>query len=102
MPYPSRSLMQSRPVVLSLYDLTGEAVRPWAEAGYHCHIFDIQHPKSSPIEYVGDHGGAIVRCHADLHKASTLFSIADMFKDANVVFHDNACWTDFKTEKGAA
>ena len=30
--------------VISLFDLTGEAVKPWAEAGYDCYIFDAQHP----------------------------------------------------------
>ena len=32
-------------IVLSLYDLTGVMVRPWAEAGFDCFIADIQHPK---------------------------------------------------------
>jgi hypothetical protein len=32
-----------RKVVLSLYDFTGEALKPWAEAGYECYAFDIQH-----------------------------------------------------------
>ena len=31
-------------IVLSLYDYTGEALKPWAEAGYTCYAFDIQHP----------------------------------------------------------
>ena len=30
-------------VVISLYDFTGVAVRPWAEEGYECYCFDIQH-----------------------------------------------------------
>ncbi len=30
--------------VLSLCDLTGNMVRPWAEAGYECIIVDLQHP----------------------------------------------------------
>ena len=30
-------------LVVSLFDLTGIMVKPWAEAGYECHIFDIQH-----------------------------------------------------------
>lgn len=30
--------------VLSLCDKTGNAVRPWAEAGYECWIVDLQHP----------------------------------------------------------
>lgn len=32
-------------IVLSLYDLSGAMVRPWAEAGFECFIVDIQHPK---------------------------------------------------------
>lgn len=31
-------------VIISLFDKTGNMVRPWAEAGYDCHCFDIQHP----------------------------------------------------------
>ena len=30
--------------VISLCDLTGHMVLPWAEAGYECYVFDIQHP----------------------------------------------------------
>jgi hypothetical protein len=29
--------------VVSLFDLTGVMVKPWSDAGYDCHIFDIQH-----------------------------------------------------------
>lgn len=32
-----------KPAIVSLFDYTGEAVRPWAEAGHPCYIFDIQH-----------------------------------------------------------
>ena len=32
--------------VISLYDFTGEALRPWAEAGYQCFAYDIQ-----PVSY---------------------------------------------------
>lgn len=31
-------------VVLSLCDRTGVMVEPWREAGYECHIVDVQHP----------------------------------------------------------
>ena len=34
--------MEDRKYVISLYDYTGEALRPWAEAGYHCFAYDIQ------------------------------------------------------------
>ena len=30
-------------IVLSLYDFTGEALKPWADAGHECYAFDIQH-----------------------------------------------------------
>jgi hypothetical protein len=31
------------PIVVSLADLTGRAVEPWAEAGFECYCVDIQH-----------------------------------------------------------
>lgn len=31
--------------VVSFCDLTGEAVKPWAVAGYDCYIVDLQHPR---------------------------------------------------------
>jgi hypothetical protein len=31
-------------VVVSLFDKTGTAVQPWADAGYQCVLFDTQHP----------------------------------------------------------
>lgn len=33
----------STPVVVSLCDLTGTLVKPWAQAGYTCYCVDIQH-----------------------------------------------------------
>lgn len=41
-----------RKVVVSFFDFTGEAVRPWAEAGYECLCLDLQH-KAVRTEYVG-------------------------------------------------
>lgn len=32
------------PIVISLCDLTGNAVRPWARVGYECWCIDLQHP----------------------------------------------------------
>ena len=29
---------------VSLFDYTGNMLKPWLEAGYECHLFDIQHP----------------------------------------------------------
>ena len=31
--------------VASLFDFTGNMLRPWLEAGYECHLFDIQHKR---------------------------------------------------------
>lgn len=36
-------------IVLSLFDYTGNMVRPWAEAGYRCIVVDIQHPAGETI-----------------------------------------------------
>ena len=30
--------------MVSLFDLTGAMAKPWLDAGYECHLFDIQHP----------------------------------------------------------
>jgi hypothetical protein len=32
-------------IVVSLFDVTGNMVRPWAEAGYDCFCYDIQHAR---------------------------------------------------------
>jgi len=31
-------------IAVSLFDYTGNMLKPWAEAGYDCYIIDIQHP----------------------------------------------------------
>ena len=54
--------------VISLYDYTGEALRPWAEAGYQCFAYDIQHEG----ERTEDN---ITYIHADLYDSDTLFEI---------------------------
>ena len=38
----------SVPLIVSLCDLTGNAVRPWAEAGFECWCVDIQHSIRKP------------------------------------------------------
>jgi len=76
--------------VISLYDFTGEALRPWAEAGYQCFAYDIQHKPSpmgdlepasvSGFERLDSHfplnGGNIFKIHADLYDKSVLMEIA--------------------------
>ena len=34
-------------IAVSLFDFTGVMLEPWLEAGYECHIFDIQHKAGS-------------------------------------------------------
>ena len=46
--------------VISCFDLTGNMVRPWAEAGYLCYCVDIQHPQGETRQ------GNIIRVGADM------------------------------------
>lgn len=50
--------------VISFFDYTGNAVRPWAEAGYKCLILDIQHSGISTMYEAGN--GSITAMHMDL------------------------------------
>lgn len=71
-------------IVISLYDYTGEAVMPWAEAGYECYCFDIQHEDT--LAYLAGGGGIIFFEHADLHNRQTIENIIDRFEGQDVVF----------------
>ena len=71
-------------IVISLYDFTGEALKPWAEAGYSCLAFDIQHPETPRVEYVGE--GSIEYIRMDLWDIDNIYKLRDMFKPCNVVF----------------
>lgn len=68
-------------IVLSFYDYTGEAVRPWAEAGYTCYCFDIQHEGSKDVKY---NNGWLVYEHADLHDENTWEHLTETFKHEDV------------------
>ena len=51
-------------IVVSLFDYTGEALRPWAEQGYDCVALDLQHsPEYDYCGMVGD--GRIWYLHWD-------------------------------------
>ena len=72
-------------IVLSLYDFTGEALKPWAEAGYECYAFDIQH-KGSGLQGQGyervdrfDSGGCIYYWHMDLWNVDNIGKLQSMF-----------------------
>lgn len=49
-------------VVVSLFDLTGNMVLPWAEAGFLCYCVDIQHPPGEQRR------GNIIRVGADVRE----------------------------------
>lgn len=72
--------------VISLYDFTGEAVRPWAEVGYDCICFDIQHDASAANVERFAGGGSIIYRHADLHDSATLDALLAEFSESDVVF----------------
>ena len=71
-------------IVISLYDFTGEALKPWAEAGYTCFAFDIQHPEEPRIEYIGK--GCIEYISMDLWNTLNIDRLRDLLKPCNVVF----------------
>lgn len=60
-------------IVISLYDYTGEAVKPWAEAGFDCYCFDIQHNGRTSERYGR---GRITYVEADLYDHNVLTVIA--------------------------
>ncbi len=72
-------------IVISLFDYTGEALRPWAAAGYECIAFDVQHDASGRVDERG-----IKYIHADLstiHRADSALraALGDEWRD-RVVF----------------
>lgn len=52
-------------IVLSLYDYSGNMVRPWARAGYECYCVDIKH-EGREVEEAGD--GGIHYVEADIRE----------------------------------
>ena len=71
--------------VISLYDYTGEALKPWAKKGYTCHAFDIQHDEASLVDRF-EGGGSISFHKADLHDHKNLNAIYYAFADQPVSF----------------
>ena len=89
-------------IVISLYDFTGEACRPWALAGYECHMFDIQHPYGPLRQSYGTKGGSITSHRVDLHKVSTFKALLSKFSDQPVVFGMAFCVCTDLAVSGAA
>ena len=63
--------------VISLYDYTGEALKPWAEAGYECYAYDIQH--TGKMEYFPGSDGIIHYEYCDLHDPQQLAQVYGRF-----------------------
>ena len=73
-------------IVLSLYDFTGEALKPWAEAGYCCYAFDIQHPTDKAVVHEFDSGGFIRYVNMDLWNTDNIAGLQRTFENTDVVF----------------
>ena len=71
-------------IVISLYDFTGEALKPWAEAGYACYAFDIQHLDTKVEGYAN--GGFIRYEGLDLYDFNTHQDLFFRFNGHKVVF----------------
>lgn len=56
--------------VVSLYDESGNMLRPWAEAGYQCYCFDILN--DGRTEIVGTRGGMIYYMQGDMLDIATV------------------------------
>jgi hypothetical protein len=71
-------------IVISLYDYTGEAVKPWAKAGYECHCYDIQHDNTKVDRFPS--GGSISYLNADLQNMRKVVDLWASYLDDPVVF----------------
>lgn len=94
--------------IISLYDYTGVAVRPWAEAGHTCICYDIQH-EGSKVEMVKG-GGSIHYIKADLYDVGTNIRLHEEHLNEDVIFAmafpvctdlavSGAAWFKSKAEK---
>ena len=67
-------------VVVSCFDLTGALVKPWAAAGFECHIVDTQHPERKEVD------GRVTKWGMDVFEWEEMF-FKDHARDASrVVF----------------
>lgn len=70
--------------VVSLFDFTGEALRPWAIAGYRCVALDLQHVEGRTVTDVFQSGGRIEYHHWDSDTDSSVLAVG------RIVGHDKA------------
>jgi len=71
---------EDKKIVLSLFDLSGVLVKPWADAGYECHVVDLQHPSKMTVE------GNVTKWGMDVYEWEEMFESAYPEKMKNVVF----------------
>ena len=68
--------------VISCFDLTGNMVRPWAEAGYLCYCVDIQHPQGEKRQ------GNIIHVGADMRDCEKIADyLIGHYEDKNLVLN---------------
>ena len=82
------------PIVISLFDYSGEMVEPWLEAGYDCYIVDIQHPNNWENDHITEvsntlsHQGNLFKVKYDLTRPwLPPFDI----KDVHMLFSFSPC-----------
>jgi hypothetical protein len=76
-----------KPVVLSFFEYTGTILEPWAEAGYQCYAFDIQHGGPVRDSYGRPDEGFIEFRHWDASQpyVATLEMLWNLIRDRKVV-----------------
>lgn len=55
-------MIQQKEIVISLFDFTGNMIKPWADAGFTCYCVDLQHPAGEVRD------GNIIRVGADVRE----------------------------------
>jgi hypothetical protein len=63
----------AQPIVVSLFDFTGNMVRPWAQAGFLCYCVDLQHPPGESRD------GNVIRVGADVREWLPPYAPIKMF-----------------------
>ena len=77
--------MSKPKAVISLFDLTGEMCKPWADAGYQCFIFDMQHTEESIQQattghlYIRKVGGDASTWAAPIRQIFAAYDVAMLF-----------------------
>ena len=77
--------------IISLFDFTGIAVKPWADDGYDCHIYDIKHCEDGGYADISEHQKynhkKITAHQKDLFDYNNLCEIiSDNYKNIKLVF----------------